>query len=86
MYNTHTAHSGDGHRAGDETETLVHTDVQICGPGKRETSFWGPFFLASLKSLRGLFDQMTGLTCPRPEALVPGTEDKYLPQLKASPL
>lgn len=44
MYNTHTAHSGDGHRAGDETETLVHTDVQICGPGKRETSFWGPFF------------------------------------------
>lgn len=29
---------------------------------------------------------MTGLTCPRLEALVPGTEDKCLPQLKASPL
>lgn len=82
MYNTHTAHSGDGHRAGDETQTLVHADVQICGPGNSETSFTGLF----LPSSRSLFDQMTGLTCPRLEALVPGTEDKYLPQLKASPL
>lgn len=29
---THTADSGDGDRAGDETEAFVYTDVQVCCP------------------------------------------------------
>lgn len=48
--------------------------------------FQGLLFFVPPTSLRSLFEQMTGLTFPRLEALVPGTADRYLLQLKASPL
>lgn len=37
LYYTHTAHSGDGNRAGDEAEAFVHTDIKICNPWNDKT-------------------------------------------------
>ena len=33
---THTAHSGDGDRTGDEAEAFIHTDIEVCCPGKEK--------------------------------------------------
>lgn len=36
---THTGHTANGNRAGDETETFVQADIKICNPWKKKKKF-----------------------------------------------
>lgn len=89
---THTAHSGNGDRTGDEAEAFVHTDIKVCCPGKeKEKRLSCRICGRKTKCMVSyetsyLFKYITGLTSPHLEVLVQGREDMYPPQSKASPL